>query len=67
MAIKEQEFVEAAKSLGLSKLRILLDILSPIHLDLPLSMQHSPYQASFFEASLSYLGVGIEAPNFWEF
>ena len=64
MAIKEQEFVEAAKSLGLSKLRILFRHIVPNTLG-PAIVYATLTIPSFilFEASLSYLGVGIEAPN----
>ena len=64
MAIKEQEFVEAATSLGLSKLRILFRHIVPNTLG-PAIVYATLTIPSFilFEASLSYLGVGIEAPN----
>ena len=64
MAIKEQEFVEAATSLGLSKMRILFRHIVPNTLG-PAIVYATLTIPSFilFEASLSYLGVGIEAPN----
>ena len=64
MAIKEQEFVGAATSLGLSKLRILFRHIVPNTLG-PAIVYATLTIPSFilFEASLSYLGVGIEAPN----
>ena len=64
MAIKEQEFVEAATSLGLSKLGILWRHIVPNTLG-PAIVYATLTIPSFilFEASLSCLGVGIEAPN----
>ncbi len=64
MAIKEQEFVEAAVSLGLSRARILFRHIVPNTLG-PAIVYATLTIPSFilFEASLSYLGVGIEAPN----
>ena len=64
MAIKEQEFVEAAESLGLSRMRILFRHIVPNTIG-PAIVYATLTIPSFilFEASLSYLGVGIEAPN----
>ncbi len=64
MAIKEQEFVEAAKSLGLSRIRILFRHIVPNTVGTAVVYATLTIPSFIlFEASLSYLGVGIEAPN----
>ncbi|WP_263381310.1 ABC transporter permease [Granulicella arctica] len=63
MAIKEREFVEAAKALGASDLRvvcrhILPNILQPLIVQAAIGMAG----AVLAEATLSFLGLGIPAP-----
>lgn len=64
MSLKEQEFVEAATSLGLSRRRILFRHIIPNTLG-PVIVYTTLTVPSFimYEASLSYLGLGIESPN----
>jgi oligopeptide transport system permease protein len=64
MSLKESEFVEAATSLGLSRRRILFRHIIPNTLG-PVIVYTTLGVPSFimYEASLSYLGLGIEAPN----
>lgn len=63
MALKEQEFILAAKTLGASTFRILLkhlipNCLGPIVVTLTLSVPDAIFQ----EAFLSFIGLGIPAP-----
>ncbi|MCB1089254.1 MAG: ABC transporter permease, partial [Verrucomicrobiae bacterium] len=62
--IRRREFVEAAVSLGLSKTRILFRHIVPNTLGTAI-VYTTLTMPSFimFEATLSYLGLGIEAPN----
>ena len=64
MSLKEREFVEAATSLGLSRRRILFRHIIPNTLG-PVIVYTTLTVPSFimYEASLSYLGLGIESPN----
>jgi ABC-type dipeptide/oligopeptide/nickel transport system permease subunit len=64
LAIKEKEYIEAARSLGAGPFRIMfLDILpnllAPV---LVLATLYIP-TAVVFEATLSYLGLGIQPPT----
>ena len=63
MAVKEREFVEAAKALGASDLRIIYrhilpNILQPLIVQAAIGMAG----AVLAEATLSFLGLGIPAP-----
>ncbi|SFS18414.1 peptide/nickel transport system permease protein [Granulicella pectinivorans] len=63
MAVKEKEFVEAARALGASDLRILTrhilpNILQPLIVQAAIGMAG----AVLAEATLSFLGLGIPAP-----
>jgi peptide/nickel transport system permease protein len=63
MAVREREFVEAARALGASDLRILTrhilpNILQPIIVQAAVGMA----SAVLAEATLSFLGLGIPAP-----
>ncbi len=63
LALKEQEFVLAAKALGASTMRILLrhiipNCMGPIIVTLTLSIPEAIYTESF----LSFIGLGIAAP-----
>ncbi len=64
MSLKEQEFVEAARSLGLSNTRILFQHIIPNTLG-PTVVYATLTIPGFilYEATLSYLGLGVEAPN----
>jgi peptide/nickel transport system permease protein len=64
LSLKEKEFVEAARSLGASPWRIMFvhilpNLLAPV---LVLATLAIP-QAIVFEATLSYLGLGIQQPT----
>jgi peptide/nickel transport system permease protein len=63
MAIKERDFVEAARALGASNLRILARHILPNILQ-PLIVQAAVGMAAavLAEATLSFLGLGIPAP-----
>ena len=63
LAIKEQEYVEAAKSLDATDFRIIFkhvlpNILSPIIIQVSQGVSHGIITA----ASLSFLGLGVQAP-----
>ena len=64
MSIKEREFVEAATALGLSKFRILFRHVIPNTLG-PTVVYATLTVPGFimYEATLSYLGLGVESPN----
>lgn len=64
MSLKEREFVEAATSLGLSKSRILFRHIIPNTLG-PTVVYATLTVPGFimYEATLSYLGLGVESPN----
>jgi oligopeptide transport system permease protein len=64
MSLREQEFVEAARSLGLSNSRILFRHIIPNTLG-PTVVYATLTVPGFilYEATLSYLGLGVEAPN----
>jgi len=63
MAVREREFVEAARALGASDLRILCRHILPNILQ-PLIVQAAVGMAGavLAEATLSFLGLGIPAP-----
>ncbi len=63
MSIREREFVEAARSLGASDLRILLRHILP-NIVQPVIVQASIGMAGavLAEATLSFLGLGVPAP-----
>lgn len=63
-SLRRQEFVEAAKSLGLSHRRILFRHLLPNMLG-PIIIYATLTIPSFilYEATLSFIGLGIEPPN----
>ena len=63
-SLKEREFVEAATSLGLSKLTILFRHIIPNTLG-PTVVYATLTVPGFimYEATLSYLGLGVESPN----
>lgn len=63
LSLREREFVEAARALGVSTPRILLrhiipNTMGPIVVTMTLSVP----QAIFVEAFLSYIGLGVQAP-----
>ena len=63
LSLREREFVEAARALGVSTTRILLrhivpNTMGPIIVTMTLSVP----QAIFVEAFLSYIGLGVQAP-----
>lgn len=64
LSIKEREFIEAARALGYSKSRILFRHIIPNTLG-PTVVYATLTVPSFimYEATLSYLGLGVEAPN----
>jgi peptide/nickel transport system permease protein len=64
LAIKEQEYVQAAKTSGMGSARIILgellpNVLSPVIVSVTLSIGSS----ILFEAALSFLGLGIQPPT----
>ena len=64
LSIKEREFIEAAHALGYSPARILFAHIIPNTLG-PTVVYATLTVPSFimYEATLSYLGLGVEAPN----
>lgn len=64
LSIKEREFVEAARALGFPKSKILFRHIIPNTLG-PTVVYATLTVPSFimYEATLSYLGLGVEAPN----
>jgi oligopeptide transport system permease protein len=64
LSLKEREFVEAATSLGLSRSRILFRHIIPNTLG-PTVVYATLTVPGFimYEATLSYLGLGVESPN----
>ena len=64
MALKEQEFVLAAKISGASSMRIILKHLIPNSMGpIIVTMTMSIPSAIFTEAFLSFIGLGISAPQ----
>ncbi len=64
LAAREQEYVEAARSLGASRLHVMLseilpNILSPVAVVATVRMA----QVIILEASLSFLGLGVQPPT----
>ncbi len=64
LAVREETFVEAARSVGAGQFRIvaghiLPNVLSPLIVQVSLSMGF----AILFEASISFLGLGVQAPE----
>jgi oligopeptide transport system permease protein len=64
MAIKQQEFIDAARALGLRRRRILFrhiipNLLGPIIVYATLTVP----EVMLLEAFLSFLGLGVQAPN----
>jgi peptide/nickel transport system permease protein len=64
MAVKEREFVQAARSLGASDLRLLLHHILP-NIIQPLIVQAAIGMAGAIlaEATLSFLGLGVQPPT----
>ncbi|HEY3734592.1 MAG TPA: ABC transporter permease [Streptosporangiaceae bacterium] len=64
LSIKEKEYIEAARSLGAGPLRIMFVDIAP-NLVAPLLVLATLFipTAIVFEATLSYLGVGIQPPT----
>jgi len=64
MAVKEKEFVEAARALGASDLRVLVRHILP-NIVQPLIVQAAIGMASavLAEATLSFLGLGVPPPT----
>lgn len=64
LSIKKLEYIEAARSLGLSHSKILLRHILPNMLG-PIIVYTTLTVPGFilYEASLSYLGLGVESPN----
>ncbi len=64
LSIKEKEYIEAARSLGASPWRIMfLDILPNLMAPVLVLATLSIPAAIVFEATLSYLGLGIQPPE----
>lgn len=64
IALREREFVEAARSLGASRLRIMaVDILPNLVVPLVVYGTLLVPQAVVFEATLSFLGLGVTPPT----
>lgn len=64
LAVREETYVEAARSVGSSPIRIVLghvlpNVLSPLIVQISLSMGF----AILFEASISFLGLGVQPPD----
>lgn len=64
ISVREETFVEAARSVGSSPMRIITghvlpNVLSPLVVQVSLSMGF----AILFEASISFLGLGVQAPD----
>lgn len=64
LGLREREFVEAARSLGASRLRIMFTDVLP-NLSLPIIVYGTLLvpQAIVFEATLSFLGLGVLPPT----
>jgi peptide/nickel transport system permease protein len=64
LQLREREFVEAARSLGASDLRIMVrEILPNLAATLIVCATLAIPQNILFEAALSYLGVGVQSPD----
>jgi ABC-type dipeptide/oligopeptide/nickel transport system permease subunit len=64
LSLREKEFVEAARSLGASDARIIIREILP-NLVAPITIWATLLIPSniLFEAALSFLGVGVQAPD----
>ncbi len=64
LSLREKEFIDAARSLGASNLRIIVKELLP-NLTAPIIVFASVFlpSAILFEAALSFLGVGVQPPT----
>jgi peptide/nickel transport system permease protein len=64
LSIREKEYVEAARMIGASDVRIIRSHVLP-HLVAPIIVYSTLIVASFilFEAGLSFLGLGIKPPE----
>ncbi len=64
LSIREQEYVEAARSVGASDARIMLGYIWP-NVSAPVLVQSAVMlgQAILFEAALSFLGLGVQPPT----
>ncbi|HEX8101189.1 MAG TPA: ABC transporter permease [Solirubrobacteraceae bacterium] len=64
LSLREKEFIEASKSLGASNLRIIFKEVLP-NLVAPIIVYSTLIIPTniLFEAALSFLGVGVKAPN----
>jgi peptide/nickel transport system permease protein len=64
LSLREKEFIDAARSLGASDLRIIVKELLP-NLTAPIIVFASTFlpTAILFEAALSFLGVGVQPPT----
>jgi peptide/nickel transport system permease protein len=64
LSIKEKEYIEAARSIGASPWRIMiLDIMPNLIAPVLVLATLAIPTAIVFEATLSYLGVGVQPPN----
>ncbi len=64
LSIKEREYIEAARSIGASSLRIMaIDILPNLLAPVLVLATLSIPSAIIFEATLSYLGLGVQPPT----
>ena len=64
LSIKEKEYIEAARSIGANPIRIMvLDILPNLIAPVLVLATLAIPTAIVFEATLSYLGVGVQPPN----
>jgi peptide/nickel transport system permease protein len=64
LSLREKEFVDAARSLGASNVRIIVKELLP-NLTAPIVVFATTFlpQAILYEAALSFLGVGVQPPT----
>ena len=64
LSLREREFVDAARILGFSRLRIMItEILPNLSSTLLVFLALQLAQSVVLEASLSFLGAGVQAPN----
>ena len=64
VVVKERQFVEAARSLGAGRIRILVEEITP-HV-LPILLAYAALSvgwAALFESSLGFLGLGVQEPT----
>jgi peptide/nickel transport system permease protein len=63
ISLKEQEFIIAAQALGAGRTRIMLvDLLPNVMTEVAVLASLTVPMAVMFEASMSYLGVGVRPP-----